>query len=125
MKDYEDDGMWMWVAFVASCRLIIDFVIGPRKQYVADKLVELVNKCLSEKIPVFITDGLAFYKGALLSVYGVVEEFPRTGKRGRPKKPKLVPSNDLILTSAFLGAYMLFRKFMRSEDCGLEILPCI
>ena len=96
MKDYEDDGVWMWVAFVPSCRLIIDFVIGPRKQYVADKLVELVNKCLSEKIPVFITDGLAFYKGALLNVYGVVEEFPRTGKRGRPKKPKLVPSNDLI-----------------------------
>ena len=29
------------------------------------------------------------------------------------------------LTSAFLGAYMLFRKYMRSEDCGLEILPCI
>ena len=54
MKDYEDDGMWMWVAFVPSCRLIIDFVIGPRKPYVADKLVELVNKCLSEKIPVFI-----------------------------------------------------------------------
>ena len=54
MKDYEDDGMWTWVAFVPSCRLIIDFVIGPRKPYVADKLVELVNKCLSEKIPVFI-----------------------------------------------------------------------
>ena len=45
MKDYEDDGMWLWVAFVPSYRLIIDFVIGPRKQYVADKLVELVNFC--------------------------------------------------------------------------------
>jgi IS1 family transposase len=43
MKDYEDDGPWMWVAFAPGCRLILDFVIGPRKQYVADKLVELVK----------------------------------------------------------------------------------
>ena len=85
MKDYEDDGMWLWVAFVPSCRLIIDFVIGPRKQYVADKLVELVNKRLSKKIPVFVTDGLDFYRKVLLNVYGVIKEFPRTGKRGRPK----------------------------------------
>ena len=33
--------------------------------------------------------------------------------------------NPHILTSAFLGAYMLFRKYMGSDDCGLEILPCI
>ena len=31
-----------------------------------------------------------------MNVYGVVEEFPRTGRRGRRKKPKLLPSNDLI-----------------------------
>ena len=34
----------MWVAFAPGCRLILDFVIGPGKQYVADKLVELVNR---------------------------------------------------------------------------------
>ena len=95
MKDYEDDGPWMWVAFVPSCRLILDFVIGPRKQYVADKLVELVNKHLSDKIPVFVTDGLNFYREAILKQFGVLKEFPRTGKRGRPKKPKIVPSDDL------------------------------
>ena len=80
MKDYEDDGPWMWVAFVPGCRLILDFVIGPRKQYVADKLVELVNKHLSDKIPVFVTDGLNFYREALLKQFGVLKEFPRTGK---------------------------------------------
>jgi IS1 family transposase len=95
MKDYEDDGPWMWVAFVPGCRLILDFVIGPRKQYVTDKLVELVNKHLSDKIPVFVTDGLNFYREALLKQFGVLREFPRTGKRGRPKKPKIVPSDDL------------------------------
>jgi len=96
MKEYEDDGPWMWVAFVPSYRLILDFVIGPRKQYVADKLVELVNKHLSDKIPVFVTDGLNFYREALLKQFGVLKEFPRTGKRGRPRKPKIFPSDDLM-----------------------------
>ena len=95
MKDYEDDGPWMWVAFVPGCRLILDFIIGPRKQYVADKLVELVNKHLSSKIPVFVTDGLNFYREALLKQFGFLKEFPRTGKRGRPNKPKFVPSDNL------------------------------
>jgi IS1 family transposase len=95
MKDYEDDGPWMWVAFVPGCRLILDFIIGPGKQYVADKLVELVNKHLSDKIPLFVTDGLKFYREALLKQFGVLEKFPKTGKRGRPKKPKIVPSKGL------------------------------
>jgi IS1 family transposase len=95
MKDYEDDGSWMWIAFVPGCRLILDFVIGPRKQYVADKLLELVNSHLSGKIPLFVTDGLKFYREALLKQFGVLREFPRTGTRGRPKKPKVVPNDDL------------------------------
>lgn len=100
MKDYEDDGPWMWVAFVPGCRLIIDFVIGPRKQYVEDKLVELVNKHLSDKIPLFVTDGLKFYREAILKQFGVLREFSRTGKRGRPKKPKIVPSDGLKYAQA-------------------------
>jgi IS1 family transposase len=95
MKNYEDDGPWMWVAFAPDCRLILDFVIGPRKQYVADKLVESVKKHLSDKIPLFVTDGLNFYREALLKHFGVLIEFPRTGKRGRPKKPKIFPPDDL------------------------------
>ena len=58
-------------------------------------MVELVKKCLSEKIPVFVTDGLDFYKGAILNAYGVVKEFPRTGKWGRQKKPRVIPPEDL------------------------------
>ncbi len=75
--------------------LILDFVIGPRKQYIADRLVGLVNKHLSDKILIFVTDGLNFYREALLKQFGVLREFPRTGKRGRPKKPKIFPSDSL------------------------------
>ena len=86
MENYEDDGPWMWIAFVPSWRLIVAFAIGPRKQYVADELVKATAKCLSELTPLFVTDGLEFYAKAILKQFGEIKEFPRTGKRGRPKK---------------------------------------
>ena len=85
----------MWVSFVPESRLIVDFIIGPRKQYVADELIEVTDNHLSNSKPIFITDGLKFYAGALLKKYGEWMVFPRTGKRGRPKKPRLVPSKNL------------------------------
>lgn len=75
--------------------MIIDFTIGPRKQYVANRLVELTDKCLSGLKPLFISDGLRFYSEALLQKYGKWVGFPRTGKRGRPRIPKLVPDKHL------------------------------
>ena len=95
MEVYEDNGSWMWVSFASESRLIVAFTIGPRKQYVADELVKLTDDCLSENKPVFVTDGLNFYKVALLNHYGVQVEYPKTGKRGRPRKPKKVPSKSL------------------------------
>ena len=95
MNYVDDDGSWLWVSFASKSRLIIDFIIGPRKQYVANKLVELTDKCLSKSKPLFISDGLRFYPEALLKKYGKRKEFPRTGIRGRPKIPKLVPDNNL------------------------------
>jgi IS1 family transposase len=95
MKDYEDDGSWMWVAFAPECRLIVAFVIGPRKQYVANELLELTAKCLSESIPLFVSDGLKFYTKALLNEFGEIEEFPRTGKKGRPRNPRIIPPDNL------------------------------
>ena len=101
MKDYEDDGSWMWVAFAPECRLIVAFVIGPRKQYVADELLELTAKRLSESRPLFVSDGLKFYTKALLNEFGEIEEFPRTGKRGRPRNPKTIPPEDLRVCSGY------------------------
>jgi hypothetical protein len=54
-------------------------------------LLSYVNKHLSDKIPVFVTDGLKFYREALLKQFGVLKEFPATGKRGRPKNQKSFP----------------------------------
>jgi len=69
-------------------------VIGERKQYVADKLIGLTKECLAS-IPLYVTDGLKFYSEAFLKHYGRIASFPSTGRRGRPKKPQLVPDEDL------------------------------
>ena len=85
----------MWVSFAPESRLILDFVLEPRKQYVADKLIKTTDKHLSDSKPLFVTDGLKFYVESLLNKYGKWIEFPKTGKRGRPRKPAIVPDNDL------------------------------
>ena len=95
MEVYEDNGSWMWVSFAPESRLIVAFTIGPRKQYVANELVNLTADRLSENIPFYVTDGLDFYKVALLNQYGVKVEYPKTGKRGRPRKPKIFPHKNL------------------------------
>ena len=83
------------VSFAPKSKLIIDFILGPRKQYVADELIKVTDKHLSDLKPFFTTDGLKFYAKALLKKYGERIEFPRTGLRGRPKNPALVPDKDL------------------------------
>ena len=65
MKEYEDDGSWLWVAFSPEYRLIVAFVIGSRKQYFTDELLKLTAKRLSESRPLFVSDGLKFYTKAL------------------------------------------------------------
>ena len=85
----------MWVSFAPESRLIIDFILGPRKQYVADELVKTTDKHLSDSKLLFVTDGLKFYAESLLKKYGEWVDFPKTGKRGRPKKPAIVPDKDL------------------------------
>ena len=80
MEVYEDDGSWIWIAFAPDTRLIVAFIIGPRKQHVADELEKLTDDCLSENIPVYVTDGLDFYKVALLNQYGVRIGTQKQGK---------------------------------------------
>lgn len=42
-------------------------LLEPRKQYVADELVKIMDKHLSDLKPLFVTDGLKFYAEALLT----------------------------------------------------------
>ncbi len=91
MEIYEADGSWMWISFAPDSRLIVAFTIGPKKQYVVNELVKLTADRLSENLPFYVTDGLDFCKVALLDQYGVQIEYPKTGKRSKPRNPKIVP----------------------------------
>ncbi len=46
MQGIEDEGIWMWVSFAPESRLIIDFILRSRKQYVAEELIKTADKCL-------------------------------------------------------------------------------
>lgn len=61
----------------------------------------------------------------------------RISETGKKFTPYLTGENIMIeygdfdrkyrkyLTSAFLGAYVFPHKSVMSDDCGLEIMPCI
>jgi IS1 family transposase len=78
----------------AETRLVLSHVVGERSQESADRLVSRTARCL-KSLPLFVTDGLKFYKIALLRQYGKLQHFSRTGKRGRPRLPKLIPDELL------------------------------
>ena len=58
-------------------------------------MIKTTDKHLSDSKPLFVTDGLKFYAESLLNQYSKWREFPKTGKRGRTRKPKTVPDKDL------------------------------
>ena len=78
----------------AECRLVLSHVVGERSQKSADRLVKKTAQCL-KSLPLFVTDGLKFYKIALLKQYGMLQSSVRTGKRGRPRRSRLIPNKLL------------------------------
>ncbi len=78
----------------AESRLVLSHVVGERSQKSADRLVKRTARCL-KALPLFVTDGLKFYKIALLKQYGRLQSFERTGKRGRPRITRLIPDKLL------------------------------
>jgi IS1 family transposase len=94
MDEYEDDGTWVWISYASKYRLVLAHIVGERKQYVADRLIKSTKDKLAS-VPLFVSDGLKFYATALLNAYGRMKKFHPTGRRGRPRKPKIVPPRDL------------------------------
>lgn len=56
----------MWASFAPESRLIIDFILRPRKQYVANELIKTIDKHFSDSKALFVTDGLKLYAKSLL-----------------------------------------------------------
>jgi IS1 family transposase len=93
-EEYEDDGTWIWVSMASESRMVLSHVVGERTRMMAREIVAETAKRLAS-IPLFVTDGLRFYAGALLEQYGQWIKHPPTGKRGRPRKDRLAPNEEL------------------------------
>jgi len=86
--------IWVWVSFAPEYRLILDISVGFRTQQEADTFIAKTASHISN-IPFFLSDGLSLYAGALLETFGHKITCPRSGKRGRPKKPIVIPDENL------------------------------
>lgn len=75
---------------------MISFVVDATESSLAEPLIVGTEMRLAEgEWPVWVSDGLDAYGDALLSRHTVVETYPRTGKRGRPRREKLVACPEL------------------------------
>jgi hypothetical protein len=71
--------------------MMISFSIDATESSLAEPLIaDTEARLCREAMPLWVSDGLDAYGVALLSRHYVIETYPRTGKRGRPRRPKMV-----------------------------------
>jgi IS1 family transposase len=87
---------WVWIGFDPRHKIVVYFLVGRHNQAQANKLVAGIRDRSDDHLPFFTSDELKHYDDALLAVYGLKKGFPRTGNRGRPRKPILVAPKKLL-----------------------------
>src|SRR2546430_3080111 len=95
LPDSEDGRQWVWISFAPEFRLMIAAIVGPRTLDTAQEVVA-ATKARVAGIPAFFSDGFTCYLAALIAAFHVVTTFARTGKRGRPRKPRCEPQPALV-----------------------------
>src|SRR5262245_20338574 len=95
LPDGEDGRQWVWISFAPEFRLMIAAVVGPRTLDSAKEIVA-ATKARVAGIPAFFSDGFTCYLAALIAAFHIVTTCARTGKRGRPRKPRCEPHPDLV-----------------------------
>jgi hypothetical protein len=92
----ETGQQWVHCSMARQSRLLIEVEVGPRTEETATKLVQSTAERLAVGcFPLWCSDGWKPYVPALVSVFFVVIHFIRTGRRGRPRLPRLVPHPQL------------------------------
>jgi len=84
---------WDHVALDPEHRLVVSVVPGKRTEEKTHQLVQDFRERTGGRVMNLMTsDEYPVYKAAILEAYGVEKEFPRTGRRGRPRQPvKVLP----------------------------------
>jgi hypothetical protein len=76
--------------------MMISFSIGATESSLAEPLVTHTEGRLCQgAMPLWVSDGLDAYGTALFSRHHVIETYPRTRNRGRPRRPKMVACPEL------------------------------
>ena len=91
----EDGRQGVWISFAPEFRLMIAAIVGPRTLDTAKEVVA-VTKARVAGIPAFFSDGVTCSLAALIAAFHVVTTCARTGKRGRPRKPRCAPHPALV-----------------------------
>jgi IS1 family transposase len=91
---------WDHVALDPDHRLVVAVVPGKRTAENAESLVrEFHRRTSGRPMALITTDEYAPYREAILRAYGARVTPPRTGKRGRPRKPyRVAPASPLYAT---------------------------
>ncbi|MHA1379368.1 MAG: IS1 family transposase [Candidatus Helarchaeota archaeon] len=89
---------WIWIAFDPVNKVVVSYTIGKRQLPEARELLHQVHERAPKTIPYFTSDELEHYTSAIREEYGIEKIFPRTGERGRPKKPVKVVPPELVYT---------------------------
>jgi IS1 family transposase len=87
---------WIGIAFAKEYRLMLSFIIGAQEASLAQALIASTEERLrADSWPVWVSDGLDAYGEALKGRHCFIRYYHRTGKRGRPRRPKLVACPEL------------------------------
>jgi IS1 family transposase len=94
-QEATDGRQWVWLSYAPEYCLLLATVVVPRTLENAQRLIEQTARVV-QGVPCFFSDGFSCYFSALLQVYQRVIHFPRTGKRGRPRKERIEPHPQLV-----------------------------
>ena len=90
-----DGRHWVWLSYAPEYCLLLATVVGPRTLDNAHRLIQR-TAAVVHGVPCFFSDGFSCYFTAVLVAYHRVIQFPRTGKRGRPRKKRIEPHPQLV-----------------------------
>ncbi len=97
LEDERRGENWDHVALDPEHRLVLEVVPGKRHQRQTRTLIRAAQRRTGGRMMRLLTsDEYRAYRTEILSAYGIDEAVVRTGKPGRPRKPKTIPSPDLL-----------------------------
>jgi IS1 family transposase/transposase-like protein len=94
-QESPDGRHWVWLSYAPESCLLLATEVGPRTLNHAQSLIQK-TAAVVQGVPCFFSDGFSCYFTALLDCYQQVIHFPRTGKRGRPRKERIEPHPQLV-----------------------------